>query len=874
MKKLPVENYKEAIIETVRNHDFTLISAETGSGKSTQIPQYLSECYSQVIITEPRVMAAKTLAKRVAEEMEVTLGEEVGFRTAYDKCVSVDSKIVYCTDGLQLIRTIFNEDSKAERVLIIDEVHEWNINIETLVAWCKFMQKKWNTKVVLMSATMDCTDLAEFFGKDCTTLNINGTLYDVDVEERPKDSLIQTVKENIGKGKNILVFVPGKKEIDEVIEHLCMEDATVLPLHGELDWEEQKKCFAQYSNPKVIVATNVAQTSITIPDIDVVIDSGNAKLSIAVSGIQGLFLKAISQADIAQRKGRAGRTKEGKYFLCSDEPIESREKYTVPEIQRSILDRVVLQIAAAGLDAEELQFYHQPEKESILSAKKELQVLGALSGRNVTELGYKMVRIPVSVQLARMIIEAEKYGVTEPVMIISSIIEMGGLLTSKSCYYNFTKERGSDLLAELDVWKYINKQSRIDFESLGIKKKNFFKIKGHIRKLKETLNGIVELTNNDDREAIVKSCLCGLVSHVYIQNYDGCIDENGMTARLDRNSCISSYSKFIVGIPRTIETKNYYGISSKFNIIKFATTIEKENLFTLVPASICTEESVRYSSTHDSVEVTVNKSFAGMHISTEVHYDKSHPQYAELKAEYEQNVRKMEAYQQSIKRQEAVVIDGKVFQIQHSIWCKGDFIDLDMETLFTTAVKEVRLDSGKQIKCGCEDSWDNKKFDNIIALRNCVEMQRLSNMRKKKAEEYEALKISNLEAAIAIHEKLGQQQLTMNNGGYGNAPILVYGYLTLKKETVTAKIGDDEEKAKASTREAIQYLFLKKVEKDYGTDKFSHQEGKKKKALTEKEMKVKSEFDSLVRDVLFNLTEDNALESLEFVDEYFHELMQ
>ena len=371
MNKLPVENYKEAIIETVRNHDFTLISAETGSGKSTQIPQYLSECYSQVIITEPRVMAAKTLAKRVAEEMEVTLGEKVGYRTAYDKCVSVDSKIVYCTDGLQLIRTIFNEDSKAERVLIIDEVHEWNINIETLVAWCKFMQKKWNTKVVLMSATMDCTDLAEFFGKDCATLNINGTLYDVEVEERPKDSLIQTVKENIGKGKNILVFVPGKKEIDEVIERLCMEDATVLPLHGELDWEEQKKCFAQYSNPKVIVATNVAQTSITIPDIDVVVDSGNAKLSIAVSGIQGLFLKAISQADIAQRKGRAGRTKEGKYFLCSDEPIESREKYTVPEIQRSILDRVVLQIAAAGLDAEELQFYHQPEKESILSAKKE-----------------------------------------------------------------------------------------------------------------------------------------------------------------------------------------------------------------------------------------------------------------------------------------------------------------------------------------------------------------------------------------------------------------------------------------------------------------------------------------------------------------------
>ena len=139
---LPITNYKNEIIEAVRSHSFTIISAETGSGKSTQIPHYLADYYEQVIVTEPRIMAAKTLAKRVAEEMEVTLGQEVGYRTAFDKCSSPNSNILYCTDVLQLIRTIFSEDNKTKNVLVIDEVHEWNLNIETLVAWCKFMQGK------------------------------------------------------------------------------------------------------------------------------------------------------------------------------------------------------------------------------------------------------------------------------------------------------------------------------------------------------------------------------------------------------------------------------------------------------------------------------------------------------------------------------------------------------------------------------------------------------------------------------------------------------------------------------------------------------------------------------------------------------------
>ncbi len=869
---LPITKYKEIIVEAVNNNYVTIISAETGSGKSTQIPQYLSNYYSQVVVTEPRIMAAKTLAKRVAEEMSVTLGEEVGYKTAYDKCCLPTSKILYCTDGLQLIRTIFNEDNKSENVLVIDEVHEWNLNVETLIAWCKFMQGKWNTKVVIMSATLDTDGLANFFGKDVAVLNIPGNLYDVAMEERSKNDFIFTIKENIKDGKNILVFVAGKKEIYNVIEKLEEEDATVLPLHGEMDWDDQKKCFEHYTNPKVIVATNVAQTSLTIPDIDVVVDSGEARISIAENGIQGLFLEDNSRSDIIQRAGRAGRTKDGKYFLCSDTPIKYRKENIVPEIQRSILDRVVLQLATIGLSAEKLQFYHQPEMEKILMAKKELTTIGALTDDKVTELGYKIVKIPVSVQLARMIVEAEKYGVTEQVIIIAAIIEMGGLLDKDGNYCYFTRESDSDLLAELDVWNYLNSIGYIDFKKLGIKKKSFFKIKEHIQKLKETLYGIVEITNNDDREAIVRSCLCGLVSNIYINNYDNeYYSEDGRTkVHLDRNSCIITFPRFIVGIPQTIEFKNYYGWTDSLTLVKFASKIDVNMLFELVPNHIVEETSLRYSKSMDAVEITVNRKFAGILIASKVTYDNTHSKYAELKAEYEKEV----SYnKESIDNmQKVIVIDGKQFTVHYDFWDGEASAIIDDETLFTTKVKEVILDSGKKVRFYHEGELMGRKETNLVALRNAVEMNRIKKLYEKKRKEYESLKVNNIFDVITNSDKIGKIKLTMNNGGFGDVPVFVYGYIALKKNTVTFKVGDNEEIAKSNNIEALQYLFYKEIEKKYGESKFSHQEGKKK-ILTKSEMEAKKDFDSLVREMLNSLTIENVLENLEFLEEYYQELM-
>lgn len=882
---LPITKHKEEITSSVSSHYVTIITGETGSGKSTQVPKYLADHFQQVIVTEPRVMAAKTLAQRVAEEMDVTIGQEVGYRTCYDKCSSFDSRILYCTDGLQLIRTLHSKVTTTSNVLTIDEVHEQSLNTEVLLAWCKFMKDKWNTKVAIMSATLETESLANFFGEDTQVVNVPGTLYDVKIEERPEYDLIPTICQKISENKNILVFTTGKKEIKEIMDELPHDQAVILPLHGEMDWVEQQKCFASYSKPKVIVATNVAQTSLTIPDIDVVVDSGKAKISIARNGIQGLYEVDISQADIKQRAGRAGRTKDGEYFLCSDTPISFRDEYPVPEIQRSLLDRVVLQLSAIGLDAEKLEFFHQPDKEEIARAKKQLVGLGALTpDYEITQLGQKMVRIPLEPYLARMVIEAENYGVVEEVLKIAAIIQMGGLLDKEGAYCSFSAESRSDLLAELDVWNSITKMGYIEFDKLGIRKKNFFKIKEHINKLHEVLYGIVEFSNGTDRNAILNSCIVGLVNHIYVCNGDrDFLDEDRSSYRLDNKSCLF-HPKFVVGKPFTYNTKVWWGGTRTTDIIKFATEIDVSTLWELVPNSIKHEVSLRYSLTNDAVEVTTEDYFAGIFIGRNVTYEKDHPDYERLKTEYERQAALIRESHTSFgynsvrdsffpdNRQSVVTIDGKVFDV-HGY--DKLYIHIDDETLFTTNVNEVFLDNGNRVLIAIFSSHLTTSYlPTIQEARNRRELQLISTARKSKSAKYDLLKVQCLDDVLQNSDKIGKVLLTMSNGGYGDTSIFAFGALQLKKATVSFKLMDDEELAKSSTKEALEHLFMKEVSKQYGDNKFSHQEGKKKKVLTDSERKVKSDFDSFVREILRELTIENASEGLELLSEYYSELMQ
>jgi HrpA-like RNA helicase len=421
--QLPVHDFQEQIVASVDANQVTIITAETGAGKSTQIPQYLAEHgYQKIIVTQPRILAARNLCMRVRQEYSWRTGKDcsslVGYRTAHERDDDPNDVILYCTDGLQLVRELAGNGIAQKQVLVLDEIHEWNENMEVLIAWAKKRcLESPNFKVVLMSATIEANNLATYFGSPAP-ITIPGRTYDV--QKRHGQDLITEILSLIEtRTSNMLVFLPGKAEIETVEDAIAdiagKHGVPVMPLHSQLSVEIQQQVFANYPHGKVILATNVAQTSITIDDIDVVIDSGLERRAEVQNGVEGLFIKEVSQADCLQRAGRAGRTREGLYVLaqlgqlpCS--PLADRPQYGVPEIMRKHIDRLVLRLAAIGIDIEDLEFYHAPSRRTIKLAKSTLISLGAI-GRSgaVTNVGRRMERFPVESSFARMLVEAEQY---------------------------------------------------------------------------------------------------------------------------------------------------------------------------------------------------------------------------------------------------------------------------------------------------------------------------------------------------------------------------------------------------------------------------------------------------------------------------------
>lgn len=875
-KTLPIAGYQKEIVNAVANHAVTIITAETGSGKSTQVPQFLFEAGYNVVVTEPRRMAAWSLAQRVAEETDSEIGDVIGFRTGFERKDSPNTSILYCTDGLELVRTLADTHDKRRKVLVIDEVHEWNLNIETLVAWSKKKVKEgWCTKVVIMSATLEKESLSKYFENGVYTLQVPGKLFPVKIEERIRynwdnEDISNVIGEMVAEGHNTLVFVPGKKQIEEIIEQLSKtlkKEAIVLPLHGELDSLEQKKCFESYSVPKVIVATNVAQTSITIPDIDAVVDTGKENRTEVHNGIEGLFTRNISKADCLQRAGRAGRTKEGRYILCSDTPLEERNQFSVPEIQRGILDQIVLKLASCGIDATELEFFHQPEDEALIRAKETLISLGALSRNNeVTTIGRKMAKMQISVRAARMIAEASKYGVTEEVICIAAIMEMGGLLNRKTSYYDFTSENSSDLLAEFDVWNKLKAMKFIKFNDLGVNEKSYKRIKHLIEKMHTALEGVVEIKSSpEDRNSIRKACIAGMVDLLHKEDYGNYTNGYGVSKRLDRHSCLSRWdtASLLVGMPRIIPCYRW-GCTQTMEIISMVTKVTVEELKEIAPYLLKEEDNdCYYSSSADAIKVTRFTYFNNMLISRREVTIPNHPDYEILKERYKESIK--EVYYES-RRQETVFIDGKEFEVSYD-WREDAFIDIDKHTLFNTDVRNVSLDNGKKVEiCYSVAPWVTRKNKNILSLRNTVEKELIKEAWEEKRNNLPKVKSGTIKSAMEVMQYIGKQEVTCGNGGYGE-PMYGFGCLMLVKNSLHLELLEDEEKAEELTQEAIEFLYGKFIRENFSEKRFKFRKGIK--GLSKKEQKVKDEFDSEVHEQLHGLEISNIEERTEYLKELY-----
>lgn len=604
---LPIHSFRDDILGAVDANQVTIITAETGAGKSTQVPQYLAEHgYDKVIVTQPRILAARNLCKRVREEWAERNLEDstpiIGYRTAHERDDDPDNKILYCTDGLQLVRELTGSGINTRQILVLDEIHEWNENMEVLIAWAKKRcEQEPSFKIVLMSATIEAESLAQYFGK-AAVISVPGRSFPV--EKRHGNDLIAEIVQQIEapQASNMLVFLPGKAEIENVSEAIEKKAAAanvpIIPLHSQLDPEVQQRAFAQYPNGKIILATNIAQTSITIGDIDVVIDSGLERRAEVKSGVEGLFIAEVSQADCLQRAGRAGRTKEGVYILaqldrlpCS--VLDKRPEYGVPEILRKHIDRLVLRLANIGIDIEDLSFFHEPKKNAIKRAKAKLVTLGALTKQGrVTEIGKAMERFPVESGYARMLVESEQYPpeVRAKLAAIIAIQEVEDIVKNGTRYTGwrrYTSQTRSDLLGQYDVYLALPGIDPIDYEDLGIIGKNIDKaedVKDRILRDLGLENIPLTAVKTDEIEPLLRCIVAGQLDQLWaVQPHGEVIHLGGNDRRELSSGTLVKNASVVAATPFDLEVPTPRGHLETLHLITDVSAVEPAWLEALAP---------------------------------------------------------------------------------------------------------------------------------------------------------------------------------------------------------------------------------------------------------------------------------------------------
>ncbi|MEU6766326.1 ATP-dependent RNA helicase HrpA [Streptomyces sp. NPDC046853] len=497
-EELPVSQKKDDIAEAIRDHQVVIVAGETGSGKTTQIPKICMELgrglRGMIGHTQPRRIAARTVAERVADELNTPLGEAVGWKVRFTDQVGGDTYVKLMTDGILLAEIQTDRELRAYDTIIIDEAHERSLNIDFLLGYlAQLLPKRPDLKVVITSATIDPERFSRHFG-DAPIVEVSGRTYPVEVRYRPlleedsEDSdrdqitaITDAVEELQGEGKgDILVFLSGEREIRDTADALNKKNyrfTEVLPLYARLSHAEQHRVFQQHTGRRIVLATNVAETSLTVPGIKYVIDPGTARISRYShrTKVQRLPIEAISQASANQRKGRCGRTSDGICIrLYSEDDFVARPEFTDAEILRTNLASVILQMTAAGLgDIEKFPFIDPPDHRNIRDGVQLLQELGALDPKQkdpkkrLTEQGRKLAQLPVDPRLARMVLEADKNGCVREVMVIAAALSIqdprerpAEKQTQADQQHARFKDETSDFLAFLNMWRYIREQQK------------------------------------------------------------------------------------------------------------------------------------------------------------------------------------------------------------------------------------------------------------------------------------------------------------------------------------------------------------------------------------------------------------------------------
>lgn len=557
---LPITARKDEIVAAIRDHQVVVIAGETGSGKTTQIPKMCLEAglgiEAKIGCTQPRRVAALSISQRIAEELNVAWGREVGCKIRFDDRSSSETYIKLMTDGILLAETQGDPLLSEYNALIIDEAHERSLNIDFLLGYLKgLLAKRTDLKLIITSATIDTQAFARHFG-DAPIIEVSGRTYPVEVLYEPFDAnseesgdvtfidaAVSTVEKLIYESDNgdILIFLPGERDIREtrdMLEGRFSRDAEIIPLFGRLSAGEQQRVFSPSFRRKIIIATNIAETSLTIPGIRYVVDAGLARISRynPRTRTKRLPVEPVSKSSANQRKGRAGRVQDGICIrLYSEEDFEGRSPHTQPEIQRANLAEVILRMKAFHLGAiETFPFLNPPMPAAIDNGYKLLQELGALDeARELTRLGEQLARLPIDPTLGRMLLQSQAEHATRELLIIAAGLSiqdprerpMEQKDAAAAAHKRFSDPR-SDYLTLLNIWNAFHEQwekLRTQGQRRKFCKAHFLSYNRMVEwqdlhgQLEDALGDLVTVRLNESNaayDAIHRSILTGLLGHV------------------------------------------------------------------------------------------------------------------------------------------------------------------------------------------------------------------------------------------------------------------------------------------------------------------------------------------------------------------------
>ncbi|MEV4282423.1 ATP-dependent RNA helicase HrpA [Actinoplanes xinjiangensis] len=569
-QSLPVSARKDDIAAAIRDHQVVVVAGETGSGKTTQIPKICLELgrgiRGQIGHTQPRRIAARTVAERIAEEVDRPLGSTVGYKVRFTDQVSDDTMIKVMTDGILLAEIQTDRMLYRYDTLIIDEAHERSLNIDFILGYLRdLLPKRPDLKLIITSATIETERFAQHFaaagGEPAPVIEVSGRTYPVEVRyrplvtvteddtEEPQDQIdgIAAAVDEFPTDGDILVFLSGEREIRDTADALNKKNlrgTEVVPLYGRLSAAEQHRVFERHSERRIVLATNVAETSLTVPGIKYVIDPGTARMSRYSHRlkVQRLPIEPVSQASANQRKGRCGRTSDGICIrLYSEEDFEQRPEFTEPEILRTNLASVILQMTNLGLgDLQKFPFIDPPDRRNITDGVKLLEELGALDDRKLTPMGRQLAQLPVDPRLARMVIEGDRQECAAEVMVIAAALSIQDPRERPAEKQQQADEKHarfvdkeSDFFSYLNLWRYLREKQqelsgnqfrrlcRSEFLNY-LRVREWQDIYSQLKQVARTL----ELSLKEDWEAGVAAqavhtaLLAGLLSHVGMKDQE------------------------------------------------------------------------------------------------------------------------------------------------------------------------------------------------------------------------------------------------------------------------------------------------------------------------------------------------------------------